>query len=481
MLFIIVILAVGLSKIETCPIFCRCYSSFDGFHITCQNTELYEIPFNLTKFLQTTEHQNLIVDLSLNFLSILPCNFLQISSIITLILTKNRIESIPLCFSQSSIRMLHLNENQLRFSPATILSSSKLLYLDLSHNHLPYLPRTFFNHLRRLRTLILNGELILFEKNNDQWIRSLTTRNQLTIIICDENFHVPLCLFNNLFQSNRLLSMEINSLIHCDCSFVYLPLEKIHFHHCKTQQVQAKCHSQSSIAESGYSLEYLQNTKYRQLCAKEYQLCQNMQLNKNDQLTTRDFDVTLSNHRLESSISYIQSSLINKSMATTMSTVTSSKKENITAGVIIPLVILLLIVTIVSLYVILSGRLITMKNREQMTNFIMRQRKQKYISNVSTGVNPTRFDDCMSIENVNMNSNPQKHSFQVYQQRKNSYSDEESELTFYSLNNNENSSTSMIQSSSMTEFDVASLTSTINSSLSSETVIVSNRNQQRIY
>ncbi|CAF5229486.1 unnamed protein product, partial [Rotaria magnacalcarata] len=95
--------------------------------------------------------------------------------------------------------------------------------------------------------------------------------------------------------------------------------------------------------------------------------------------------------------------------------------------------------------------------------------------------NPTRFDDCTSIDNVNMNSNPQKNSFQVYQQRKNSYSDEESQLTFYSLNNNENSSTSTIQSSTMTEFDVASLTSTINSSLSSETVIVSNRNQQRIY
>ncbi|CAF5149260.1 unnamed protein product, partial [Rotaria magnacalcarata] len=160
---------------------------------------------------------------------------------------------------------------------------------------------------------------------------------------------------------------------------------KIHFHHCQTQQVQATCHSQSSIAESGYSLEYLQNTKYRRLCEKEHQLCQNMQMNKNHQLTTRDSDLSLSNHRLESSTSYIQSSLINNSMATTMSTVTSSKKENITAGVIIPLVIILLIVTIVSLYVILSGRLITMKNRKQMTNFIMGQRKQKNISNVSTG------------------------------------------------------------------------------------------------
>jgi hypothetical protein len=79
-----------------------------------------------------------------------------------------------------------------------------------------------------------------------------------------------------------------------------------------------------------------------------------------------------------------------------------------------------------------------------------------------------------------MNSNRPKNSFQSYHQRRNSYSDEESELTFYSINNNNDSSTSFIQSS-MTEIEIASLTSTINSSLSNETVIISHRNKQRIY
>jgi len=61
-----------------------------------------------------------------------------------------------------------------------------------------------------------------------------------------------------------------------------------------------------------------------------------------------------------------------------------------------------------------------------------------------------------------MNSNP----FQSSHQQRNSYSDDESDLTFYSLNN-----------SSITEIE-----STINSSVSNETVIISNRNkQQRIY
>ena len=46
-----------------------------------------------------------------------------------------------------------------------------------------------------------------------------TERNQLTIIICNENFHLPLCLFDNLFQTNKLLSIELNINIHCDCSF----------------------------------------------------------------------------------------------------------------------------------------------------------------------------------------------------------------------------------------------------------------------
>jgi hypothetical protein len=79
-----------------------------------------------------------------------------------------------------------------------------------------------------------------------------------------------------------------------------------------------------------------------------------------------------------------------------------------------------------------------------------------------------------------MNSNPQEKPFQSYHHRSNSYSDEESDLTFYSIINNHNSSTTFVQSS-MTEIDLVSLSSTINSSLSNETVVISNRNKQRIY
>ena len=79
-----------------------------------------------------------------------------------------------------------------------------------------------------------------------------------------------------------------------------------------------------------------------------------------------------------------------------------------------------------------------------------------------------------------MNSNFQRNVFQAYHQRRNSSSDEESELTFYSINDKNNSSTSFIQSS-MTEIEIASLTSTMNSSSSNETIVMSNRNQQRIY
>ncbi len=82
--------------------------------------------------------------------------------------------------------------------------------------------------------------------------------------------------------------------------------------------------------------------------------------------------------------------------------------------------------------------------------------------------NPIRLDD-----NINMNSNPEKASFRLYHQRTNSSSDEESDLTFYSITNNHYSSTSM------TEMEITSLTSsTIDSSLSNETVIISNRNKQ---
>ncbi|CAF4046955.1 unnamed protein product [Adineta steineri] len=491
MLLLILLILIQFSNTNTCPIFCQCYSAFDGYHVACQNASLFEIPLNLIKFLQITEHQNLIVDLSSNFLSILSCKIFQISTIIQLILTKNKIESIPSCFSQSSIEILLINQNHLQFNQTTILSSSKLISLDISHNKILQLPRTFFFHLRRLRTLILNGENKLFEKNNDQWIRSLTTRNQLTIIICDENFHLPLCLFDNLFQSKKLFAIELNTNIHCDCSFVYVPLEKIHFQYCQSNYLeqQGKCNDQSSSDfKLDQSLIHLQTENYRQLCAKDYETCQNIQLKKNFELTTNDFDVPLSIiNQSELIISSIKSSSTNEFITTTITYVvngTSSKRENITAGAIIPLVLILLIVTIVCLYIILSGQFFKMKNREKFIDLINRRKKQQDISSVTPSGNldkySTGFNEIIPIENINMNSNRQNNFFQSYHQQKTSYSDDETDLTFYSIIDNNDSSTSFIQSS-MTEIEIASSTSTINSSLSSETVVMSHENKQRIY
>src|SRR5205085_8948680 len=98
------------------------------------------------------------------------------------------------------------------------------------------------------------------------------------------NFHLPLSLFNNLYQKNKLLSIELNINIHCDCSFVYLPIEKIHFNYCQIQQKQWKgiCNQQTSRFEQGHSLINLQNNKYyHQICYEEYQICQNRKINKN--------------------------------------------------------------------------------------------------------------------------------------------------------------------------------------------------------
>ena len=433
-----------------------------GFHVTCRNARLYEISLNLSNFLQTTNHQNLIVDLSSNFLSRIPCHFFRISTIITLVLTKNRIESFPSCFSQSTIETLLLNDNHLRFNQTTVLSSSKLLHLDISSNQISELPRTFFTHLRRLRRLIINDEKELFQINKDQWLRSLTTRNQLTLIICNENLHLPLCLFDSLFQSKRLLAIELNRHVHCDCSLVYLPREKIHLNHCQVEG-ETICHPQTSRFERGHSWIYLQEEKYRQICTEEYQTCRNLPAIEEKQLTTSEKNLPL-----------IRSSLINQTIATsTIVIITSSRKENITAGAIISFVLVLLIVTIVCLYVILSGHLFQMKNRPRTTDLIVRKKKQQDIPSATK--HP--LEECISIDNLNMNFNPQKTSFRSYDQGTNS--DEESDLTFYSLANNNHSSTSFIQSST-TEIEVASLTSTIDSSPSNETVVLSHRNKERI-
>lgn len=276
-----------------------------------------------------------------------------------MILTNNHIKYFPSCFSQSSIENLLLNQNQLEFNQTTILSSTKLVHLDISSNKFLSLPRTFFFHLRRLRRLIINNENNLFEINNDQWIRSLTTHNQLTLIICNEYFHLSLCLFENLFRTNKLLSLELNSNIYCDCSFVYLPLDKIHFHYCQTNNQQGIC---KSHFEQVHSLVHLQNTKYRQICLKEYQICHN-----NDQ-----------EFYLPSSQKFI--SLIKNSSTTTTTTtaiittivsVVSSKKDNIPLGAIISFIFVLFIVTIICL----SRHLFQSKHREKLTKYLSRKKK----------------------------------------------------------------------------------------------------------
>ena len=314
----------------------------------------------------------------------MPCSFFQIPAIITLILTKNQIEYIPSCFSQSSIQLLQLNENRLHFNQSNMFSSSKLLHLDISHNKISYLPSKFFYHFRRLRTLILNGQKNLFEQANYDWIRSLTTRNQLTLVICDENFPLPLCLFDNLFRSNKLLSIELNSQVHCDCSLVYLSIDKIHFRYChnqqQQQQQQGKCNAQSSRFEHGHLLVHLQTKKYRQICTEEYEFCQNMQLNRNYQLTTKNSNVSVTISPIEL-LSLVKNSSIDRTITTTMIVVTSSKKENSATYVIISFVLLSLIMTLVCLYLILSRRFSQVKNRNKITDFMIGRRKRHYKTN----------------------------------------------------------------------------------------------------
>jgi hypothetical protein len=191
------------------------------------------------------------------------------------------------------------------------------------------------------------------------------------MIICDDNFQVPLCLFDYLFQSNKLLAIELNTNIHCDCSFVYLPLNKIHFQQCQSEQQEERCNLQSSRFEHGHSLIHLQNNKYHQLCAQEYQTCQKTTKN----FISTELDMPVRNKTIEL-ISLIKNSSI---ITSTIVIATSSKKDNITAGAIIPFVLLLLIVTIVCVYVILSGHFFKLKYHQKSTSLITKRKKQQNI------------------------------------------------------------------------------------------------------
>ncbi len=103
---------------------------------------------------------------------------------------------------------------------------------------------------------------------------------------------------------------------------------------------------------------------------KEYEVCQNNYSN--------DFHLPSSSNF----IPLIKNTSTNQSITTTIVIGTISlKKENITAGAIISFVVVLLIVTIVCLYIILSGHLFKSKNREKITDFIIRKKKQQDKSN----------------------------------------------------------------------------------------------------
>lgn len=431
---------------------------------------------NLIDFLRTTSHQNLIVDLTGNILSTIPCQFFQIPTILTLILNRNQFEYLPSCFSQSSIEYLHLNHNHFHFNATNLLSSSKLLHLDLSENKITNLPRTFFTHLRRLRRLIIDGNENLFHTNNDQWIRSLTTRNQLTLVICKEYFRLSLCLFDSLFQTKKLLAIQLNPNLHCDCSFVLLPMERIHFQYCQSQgqEQQGFCHPQSSLFEPGRSVVELQHSKYRQKCAEEYHICRSLSPSSSTTTTIITTEQYMSSFM--ESVSIIQSTAISTSTTRTVMTTSiaattpiTSKKENITTGAVISFILVLLIVSIICLYAALSGHLFRTKTRRRTTDLTVRKKEQQPMGNES-----------IPIDNINTNFNPQKTSFRSYYQRTNSSSEDDADLTFYSLNNTNPSSSSFLQTS-ITEMDITSTTSTIDSSFSNETIVISNRHKPRIY
>ena len=173
----------------------------------------------------------------------------------------------------------------------------------------------------------------------------------------------------------------MNSQVHCDCSLVYLSLDKIHFRYCQNQQ-QGKCNAQSSRFEHGHFLVHLQTKKYRQICTEEYEFCQNTQLDKNYQLTTKNSNVSVTISPIEL-VSSVKNSSIDQTITTTMITITSSQRENSTTNVIIPFILLSLIMTLICLYLILSRRFPHVKNRNKITDFIIRRRKQHDKTNVT--------------------------------------------------------------------------------------------------
>jgi hypothetical protein len=112
---------------------------------------------------------------------------------------------------------------------------------------------------------------------------------------------------------------------------------------------------------------------------KEYQTCQTIQAKTKSPLPAAQFDESRSDQQAKS-ISAMKSTSMNELITSTLTTETSSKRDNISAGAIIPFVLVLLIVTIVCLYVLLSGRLLKGKNHGKTSDLIDKRKKQHVTS-----------------------------------------------------------------------------------------------------
>ncbi|CAF1031246.1 unnamed protein product [Didymodactylos carnosus] len=248
-----------------------------------------------------------------------------------------------------------------------LISSSKLLNLDISYNKLTQLPRTFLSKLRKLRTIDISGQTNLLTQQNYQWLLSFPVRNQLSLIICDSSYELPIYLFENLFEYSKLLSIELNNDINCDCAYNILPLDKIRFNNTCNRQQKPVCNSLSSKFEQNQSLNKLNMKKYTTQCIKEYQSFSNERetvrqdirsSNINQQLvtTTESLSSTILTNSIRNTVitTFIETSqniyddinIANEMFMTTTIKVDKQMKKSLSVGLIvfiIPMFLILLI------------------------------------------------------------------------------------------------------------------------------------------
>lgn len=332
-------------------------------HVVCSKLNLAEIPIDLIVELDKIRGKQIFVDLSSNDLSILSCELVRLKSLITLNLTKNRIETIPRCLSHSSIERLILKENRIDFHRSESISSRNLVELDLSANNFSSIPARFFRNFHRLEILIVDFRREIFNSiESTFWLRSISTRNQLTLVLCDRHLQLSFCLFDELFREQRLKTLELNVELFCDCSLFNLPMEKIRFGRCSIDQNQqiGYCHEKNSVFERGRSINNVNRENYRSFCQDQLNICRN-QTTTTTLTTTVDYASSFNK----------TTSIVQQNQSSTIST-DKIKRDQFHLFTIVPLICLLLIVAIVTIYVFLSGRFFRLnKNKE---NFIDKKR-----------------------------------------------------------------------------------------------------------